>query len=140
MRCFFKHDMQTVAISTAHSWKEINGDESGDHIIAYIACSKCGHRDIEYLDASVITASYAENQHSAIAKARAIWLGGGSIQPSKIEEITWLNKSYAPGAGVDEIIEMMKNDEEFGKLIKDNPTVEDAVENLATAAKLCKGL
>lgn len=131
-----KHRWKTVAIDTGHEWFYAKDpDKSFDHIVLFQVCINCGKRHMDYEDPSVEGKSYAIKGHSGIAKVRSHWLNGGELKPS--DKIEYLDTSFAPDSGVEQLINKIKKDKVFGPLIKDHKMVDDALGQLEVAVKLC---
>lgn len=139
----FKHKWQTVAIDSGHQWyfvKDKDKENRGDtHIVLFQVCRWCGKHHMAYDDPTKAGREYAENGHSDVALARTLWLQAGELKPSG-KNIQYLDNFYSPDKGVKHLIDSFKNDEDFGKLIEDNPTVKSAVDDLEIALKLCQNI
>lgn len=137
--CLISHDIKTVAIDTGYVWKyKIAPDKKYSHIVEFGVCKRCNKRFIEYRDATEEGRSYAKNGHEDVAITRAKWLSGGSLtEDGRTKYVDFFDTSYAPNHGVDQWLDAFKNDEEFGKLIKENKLVDDALGQLEVAVKMC---
>ena len=99
-------------------------------MLTYIVCKNCGKRKFE-----VSGLEERGSKHSSIEKQKDKWLAGSnSIGFTDEGEI--LDVSMFPTQGINNLMERFKDDKEFGKLIKNNKLVEDALGQLEVALKL----
>jgi hypothetical protein len=129
-----KHKWATIAIDERFGWSQRDGSKSGQHIVRYIKCSKCGERDMAYDDVDKSAADYAEKHHSDVASARVEWIHAGTIEPHK-SRIKWVDKSYAPLSGFDSWLTGLKQDPAMKDLLAQS-MVDDALGQLEVAIKL----
>ena len=138
---FRKHKWTTVAIDTSNGWtsQRRNSDVKieADHIIEFMCCKRCGARKIGASDATDDGADFALTRNNAVALQRSIWEASGKITGYVSQCITWVDSSYAPLGSVDANIKAMKNDKDFKELMKSHSMVDDAMEQLEVAIKLC---
>jgi hypothetical protein len=102
-----------------------------------MCCKRCGARKIGASDATEDGADFALTRHNGIALQRTIWEASGKITGYLDDCITWVDSSYAPLGSVDAHINAMKNDKDFKELMKSHSMVDDAMEQLEVAIKLC---
>ena len=110
-------------------------DTEFDHILLYKVCTECNERSMGYDDPTTHGKDYAIAGNDSVAKARTFWIEAGMIKTTK--KIDFLDKSYAPAAGIEQLIASFKKDKEFSALIEDHKMVDDALGQLEVAVKLC---
>lgn len=137
---FRSHDWKTVAIDTTNGWSRTDLTTKdvlykADHIIKFLVCKNCGKRSIISDDAKADGRKFAMEGHSEIAIQRAIWEETGKITGYRNDSITWVDKSYAPLKGFEEIINSLKKDPEFKDMLQ-HQMIDDALGQLEVAVKL----
>jgi hypothetical protein len=139
---FRKHNWITVAIDTSNGWTKTSPKTnkitfSENHIIKFMCCKNCGGRSIMAVDANPDGVAFAMKEHNGIALQRAIWEDTGKITGYLDDKINWVDSSYAPLRSVDAHINAIKKDKDFKELMKSHSMVDDAMEQLEVAIKLC---
>jgi hypothetical protein len=141
---FFRdHQWTTVAIDTSNGCHTIDrktGVETfkADHIIKFQKCKRCKSRRITAEDPTPAGREFALNKHCDIALQRTIWEDSDQITKYNPKKIVWVDYSYAPARGMEEIIKQMYRDPKLTQLIEDNPSLKEAVDNVEFIAKMCK--
>jgi len=129
---------ETVAIDPGFSTttKDDDGNEriAATHTLIYKICREDGERRFE----SKCTADYVSS-HRGVEKQKHLWLAGSNrlYFTDEAEIFDW---TLFPAAGVDELMRRIREHPEMAKLMEDQPTVENAVDQLETVVKMCKNL
>lgn len=129
----------TVAIDPGCSTTSVDDDGNerivADHIVTYSVCLETGERRVQ----SKCTIDRYNGTHRTVEKQKAKWLAG-SNQVYLTDEAEVFNWDYFPAQGVDELMRRIRENPEMAKLMEDQPTVENAVDQLETVVKMCKNL
>lgn len=132
IRCTFNHKWKTHAIDSGFTTSYSDLDRSDKHVLVYKECERCGERKFESnLD------RYAS--HNGIETQKAKWLGG-STRMAATRDSEIYDWRYFRAAGIDEMMRRIRNDPEMAKLMEDQPTVKNAVDQLEAVIKMCKNL
>lgn len=132
------HDWATVAIDNTHGWhRTVAGEKvfDGQHTIVFQVCKKTGKRRIYADDATEMGRKFAMEKHCDVARQRTIWVEGGRIDHYDPDKIVFVDQSYAPLNGFEDVIRNLKSDPDFEDLLK-NKMVDDALGQLEVAIKL----
>jgi hypothetical protein len=131
-----RHKWKVIALATNFT---TSGDRKSDpptakHLCEFQTCTKCNSRRLEILHNAADNMNFHANRHDGIQKVKALWEGGGVIHPEVT--VTYYDTAYAQNYGIDQWISQLKNDPTMKKLIEQNSSVSDAVDNLHVVTKL----
>lgn len=128
LRCLFKHKWKIHAIDSGFNTSYRNGDNTY-HVISYIECECCGKRRFTSTDDS----------HSGIKLQKNMWMAGSKTMNTtdNAEVFDW---RYFRDAGIRNLMHIIRTNPNVKALIKDQPTVGKAIDQLETTIKMCSDL
>ena len=132
-KCWFRK-CQWHNIASYHG--NSTGYKSGKgitHHMMFAICKRCEKRVCYSIDPN----DEDYETHPNVLRQTRVWEDNCMISVANLNELTWYDTSYATeqqkGAM---ILELLKKDKKLSKLINDNPTVQDAFDNLEAVVNL----